>query len=157
MSKTSKIPSNGIRGGRLINIISLEERDQLLISIQNPSDFKKVWDSYARYYGLKSTQDLFDQCYQSGGWHLYVVKRKITTNLSIELPYGIHYAASKIEQSGYLNAKPSDLDNLSDYALEMVRCLLHPKDGVFGKLGMDIAEKMPPLKLKHSNLDAYYP
>ena len=156
LSKTSKIPSNGKRGGKLIDIISLEERDQLLLSIQYPIDFKKIWDSYARFYRLQSTQELFDQCFQPDSWHCYSKKRRIVTNLSIELPYGVHYAADKIRVNGYQNPGKNDLENLSVYGFHLVKHLLHPEKGVFSLLGLDITEKTPPLKLKHSNLDAYY-
>lgn len=157
IAKSSMLPSNGIRGGRLVNIISMEERDQLLSAIQNPSDIKKTWDSFSRYLGLFSTIDLFDQCFEKGSWNCYSTKRKITTNFSIELPYGIHYAATKIQLNGYLHASERDLKSLSDYALKLTRHLLHPERGVFSMLNLDISEKMPALKLRHSNLDAYFP
>lgn len=157
IAKSSMLPSNGIRGGRLINIISLEERDQLLASIQSPTDIKRTWDSFSRYFGLYNTQTLFDKSFEEGAWSCYSTKRKIITNFSIELPYGIHYASAKIQSNGYLNANENDLKVLASYALELARNLLHPDHGVFSMLNLDISEKMPALKLRHSNLDAYYP
>ena len=155
LTESSKVPSNGIRGGRLVNIISFEERDKLLNSITTATDLKKVWDSYARNFQLPNIQDLFEQCYEDRAWTCFSTKRKVNTLDGTELTYGIHYTASKIEQNGYLNTDEDGLKHISHYASNMVKHLLHPEKGIYALLGMDIHDKTPSLKLRHSSLDAY--
>ena len=157
LTESSKVPSNGIRGGRLVNIISFEERDKLLSAINNATDLKKVWDSYARSFQHPNIQDLFDQCYEDRAWTCFSTKRKVMTHHGTELTYGVHYTAAKIGQNGYLNTDEDGLKHISAYAIQMVKQLLHPEEGIYSLLGMDLHDKTPSLKLKHSSLDAYKP
>ena len=69
----------------------------------------------------------------------------------------MYYTASKIGQNGYLNADDEGLRHISEYSTKMIKQLLHPEEGIYALLGMDINEKTPSLKLRHSSLDAYKP
>ena len=42
IAQTTKIPSSGIQGGRLIGLVSLNQRDKLLESITAPNHLRKV-------------------------------------------------------------------------------------------------------------------